>query len=44
MREHDIQQILKWVGYRPGGAVTEQMLRDAISYAHQMGYTDGHGG
>jgi hypothetical protein len=44
MREHEIKQILKWVGYRPGAVATEQMLRDAIHYAHRMGYTDGNSG
>lgn len=44
MREHEIQLILKWIGYRQGGLVTEQMIRDAINYAHKMGYTDGSGG
>ena len=44
MREHEIQLILQWVGYRAGGVVTEQMLRYAINYAHGMGYTDGNGG
>lgn len=44
MREHEIRQILHWIGYRPGGTVTEQMLRDAIDYAFQIGYTDGSGG
>jgi len=41
MREHEIEQILKWVGFYPGALITEQMLRDAIDYAHRMGYTDG---
>jgi hypothetical protein len=44
MREHEIQLILQWVGYRAGSVITEQMLRDAIGYAHSMGYTDGSGG
>lgn len=41
MREHEIQMILKWIGYRQDGLVTEKMIRDAIYYAHNMGYTDG---
>lgn len=44
MREHEIQLILKWICFRQGSSVTEQMLRDAIEYAHKMGYTDGSGG
>ncbi len=44
MRAHEIKQILEWVGYRPGAVVTEQMLRDAISYEYRMGHTDGSGG
>jgi len=41
MREHDVQSILKWIGFKPGMVVTEQMIRDAIKYAFDMGYTDG---
>lgn len=42
MREHEITQILKWIGFYPGALIiTEQMLRDAIGYAYSMGYTDG---
>lgn len=42
MREHEIEQILKWIGFYPGALVTEQMLRDAIGYAYSMGHTDGN--
>ena len=41
MREHEIKLIFSWIGFRPDGLVTEQMLRDAIDYAYRMGYTDG---
>ena len=41
MREHEIQMILKWVGLAKDGLITESMLRDAINYAYNMGYTDG---
>lgn len=41
MREHEIEMILKWVGWIPGTEITEEMLRAAIRYAYQMGYTDG---
>ncbi len=41
MREHEIQLILKWIGYQQGGLITEQMVRDAIKYAYDMGFSDG---
>lgn len=41
MREHELQLILKWIGYSQGVLVTEQMVRDAINYAYKMGVTDG---
>ncbi len=41
MREHEINQILTWVGFYHGVVITEQMVRDAIDYAYRMGYTDG---
>lgn len=41
MREHEIQMILKWIGLPKDGLITEGMLRDAINYAYNMGYTDG---
>lgn len=41
MSEHDILEILKWVGVRPDGLITEQMIRDAIIYAYNMWFTDG---
>lgn len=42
MREHEIQLILTWIGFKPGGLITEKMIRDAIYYAYQNGLTDGH--
>lgn len=41
MREHELQLILKWVGFTEGKLITEQMLRDAVNYAYNIGYTDG---
>ena len=41
MREHEIGLILKWIGWKPGTEITEEMLRAAIRYAYQMGHTDG---
>lgn len=42
MREHEIEQILTWIGFYPGAPIiTEQMIRDAINYAYSIGYTDG---
>ena len=32
--------ILTWIGFKPGGLITEQMIRDAIRYAYQSGFTD----
>lgn len=40
MREHEIQMILTWIGFRPGVVITEQMIREAIRYAYQNGYSD----
>jgi hypothetical protein len=42
MREHEIQMILKWIGATNGQRlITEEMLRQAIGHAYQMGFTDG---
>lgn len=41
MREHEIQMILTWIGFRPGAIITEKMILDAIHYAYQNGLTDG---
>lgn len=41
MREHELQMILQWIGLQAGKVITEQMLRDAINYAYQAGFTDG---
>ena len=42
MRENEVQLILKWIGFNlHGGYITEAMLRDAIKYAYEMGFTDG---
>lgn len=41
MREHELQLILEWIGLRQDGLISEQMVRDAIKYAYDMGFTDG---
>jgi hypothetical protein len=42
MREHEIQMILNWIGAGDDTRlITEDMIRQAIHYAYQMGYTDG---
>ena len=41
MREHEIAMILKWIGLKGDGLITEEMLLNAIKYAYDMGYTDG---
>lgn len=42
MRESEIQLILKWIGASSDDRLlTEEMLRQAIQYAYQMGVTDG---
>lgn len=42
MREHEIQMILKWIGAADHQRlITEEMIRQAIHYAYQIGVTDG---
>lgn len=42
MREHEIQLILTWIGAADTQRlITEEMVRQAINYAYQMGFTDG---
>lgn len=41
MRDFEIEQILKWIGFNPRNLVDRQMFVDAMNYAYQMGYTDG---
>ena len=41
MRDHEINLILKWIGFNGLNLVDRQMIVAAINYAYRMGYTDG---